>query len=65
MDGNNSNNEKMTYNKDNDTIFCHICNEWIERTTGVYIEDTQIRCLKCDIILGYIHDLPEIFDVGE
>ena len=49
----------MNINKDKTEIFCHICNNWKDKHTEIYFEDNQVKCLDCDILLGYTHDFSD------
>ena len=49
----------MNLSEDKQEIFCHICNEWVDKFTDIYLEDNQVKCLCCDALLGYTHDLPD------
>ncbi len=48
-------------------VHCHYCHDWKRLKTDTYLHGEEIRCLKCDAddkkgaLLGYTHDLPEIF----
>ena len=54
----------MNYNKETDSIFCHVCNEWRDRKLSTYNFNDEIRCLSCDTddglgaLLGYRWDFP-------
>jgi len=52
----------MNIDKTGEEVFCHICGKWINIRGDIYLNDTQVKCLACDALLGYTHDLPEIFD---
>lgn len=46
----------MNYNKETQEIFCHICRKWLDKYVGVYYEGDIIRCLTCNVVLGYSWD---------
>ena len=47
----------MNINKENLTVFCHICNEWISLDNGIYIIYPNVECKICQAHLGYEWDL--------
>ena len=49
----------MNLSQDKQKIFCHICNKWVDKFTEIYLDDSQVKCLICDILLGYTHDFPD------
>jgi len=51
----------MLYDPLTDKVHCAGCNRWISLRGSTYSVYTQRRCLAQDHIVGYEHDLPEIF----
>ena len=51
----------MLYDPLTDKVHCAGCNRWISLRGSTYSVYTQRRCLAQDHVVGYKHDLPEIF----
>ena len=52
----------MHLNEQKTQVLCHICNEWKDINAGtLWImrddEVVEIRCIKCETMLGYDYDL--------
>jgi hypothetical protein len=46
-------------------IHCHICPKYCILRQECYVHGEEIRCLKCDTVLGYTWDIPEVFGERE
>ena len=63
----------MNLNKAKGIIYCHGCVQdymkpgemvALNIRKDVYLEGDTVHCLKCDSILGYTWDAPDIFHVS-
>jgi len=55
---------KVNLNPDKTEVLCQICGEWKNLNTETLWlvrddEVVEIRCIKCDVLLGYDFDIPD------
>ena len=66
----------MNLNVETGVVFCHGCaritySRYYDRDyyvardirTETYLNDEEVRCLKCNVLLGYTKDAPQFFHV--